>query len=162
MWLGLSIVIVQGVTIKYCMTSNTYFSCLSNFDSSWLRGAMVARLTPDQKAACSNHVGVTNCFCFLIPQPSQRSKKIFKYMNKIGFFHSSQCLAYAENSTMSINQKCDLLYGYFCTLFHLKFPSRKITIFKHLTTCFKWSCSVVVITSALHAEGPQFEPGRDQ
>ena len=24
-----------------------------------LRGAMVARLTPDQKAACSNHVGVT-------------------------------------------------------------------------------------------------------
>ena len=26
----------------------------------WLRGAMVARLTPDQKAACSNHVGVIN------------------------------------------------------------------------------------------------------
>ena len=25
-----------------------------------------------------------------------------------------------------------------------------------------WSCGVVVITSALHAEGPQFEPGRDQ
>ena len=24
----------------------------------WLRGATVARLTPDQKAACSNHVGV--------------------------------------------------------------------------------------------------------
>ena len=24
------------------------------------------------------------------------------------------------------------------------------------------SCSVVVITSALHAEGPRFEPGRDQ
>ena len=24
-----------------------------------LRGAMVARLTPDQKAACSSHVGVT-------------------------------------------------------------------------------------------------------
>ena len=40
-----------------------------------LRGAMVARLTPDQKVACSNPVGVTNfsiicmcvylCFCFL-------------------------------------------------------------------------------------------------
>ena len=24
----------------------------------WPRGAMVARLTPDQKVACSNHVGV--------------------------------------------------------------------------------------------------------
>ena len=24
-----------------------------------------------------------------------------------------------------------------------------------------WSCGVVVITSALHAEGPQFDPGRD-
>ena len=25
-----------------------------------------------------------------------------------------------------------------------------------------WSRGVVVITSALHAEGPQFDPGRDQ
>ena len=29
-----------------------------------LRGAMVARLTPDQKAACSSHVGVTENFFF--------------------------------------------------------------------------------------------------
>ena len=29
---------------------------------SRLRGATVARLTPDQKAACSNHVGVKHCF----------------------------------------------------------------------------------------------------
>ena len=29
---------------------------------------------------------------------------------------------------------------------------------KHL---HNWSCGVVVITSALHAEGPQFDPGRD-
>ena len=29
-----------------------------------LRGAMVARLTPDQKAACSNHVGVNVFFFF--------------------------------------------------------------------------------------------------
>ena len=28
----------------------------------WLRGATVARLTPDQKAACSNHVGVKSEF----------------------------------------------------------------------------------------------------
>ena len=27
--------------------------------SNGLRGVMVARLTPDQKAACSSHVGVT-------------------------------------------------------------------------------------------------------
>ena len=31
---------------------------------SWLRGAMAARLTPDQKAACSNHVGVSADFYF--------------------------------------------------------------------------------------------------
>ena len=29
---------------------------------SWLGGATVARLTPDQKVACSNHVGVSNVF----------------------------------------------------------------------------------------------------
>ena len=36
--------------------------------SKRLRGAMVARLTPDQKAACSNHVGVktSNFFTCLI------------------------------------------------------------------------------------------------
>ena len=33
----------------------------------------------------------------------------------------------------------------------MKIRSRNIT----------WSCGVVVITSALHAEGPQFDPGRD-
>ena len=32
--------------------------------NTWLRGATVARLTPDQKAACSNHVGVNNIFGF--------------------------------------------------------------------------------------------------
>ena len=33
----------------------------------WPRGAMVARLTPDQKVACSSHVGVIVFlhFCFL-------------------------------------------------------------------------------------------------
>ena len=30
----------------------------NSFSSSWLGGATVARLTPDQKVACSNHVGV--------------------------------------------------------------------------------------------------------
>ena len=37
----------------------------SNDHSKRLRGATVARLTPDQKAACSNHVGVkSNIFIF--------------------------------------------------------------------------------------------------
>ena len=31
---------------------------------SWLGGATVARLTPDQKVACSNHVRVINIFIF--------------------------------------------------------------------------------------------------
>ena len=31
--------------------------------SSWLGGATVARLTPDQKVACSNHVRVIQFFC---------------------------------------------------------------------------------------------------
>ena len=33
--------------------------------ADWLRGATVARLTPDQKVACSNHVGV-KLFLFLV------------------------------------------------------------------------------------------------
>ncbi len=33
-----------------------------NSQFNWrFRGAMVARLTPDQKVACSNHVGISNC-----------------------------------------------------------------------------------------------------
>ena len=31
---------------------------------SWLGGATVARLTPDQKVACSNHVGLSFFFLF--------------------------------------------------------------------------------------------------
>ena len=49
-------------------------------------------------------------------------------------------------------------------------PSIQIFGTKKQTLCKKgqiekhshnWSCGVVVITSALHAEGPQFDPGRD-
>ena len=39
---------------------------------NWLRGATVARLTPDQKAACSNHVGVIKFLSL-----SYLKKKIF-------------------------------------------------------------------------------------
>ena len=50
---------------KYCNHFNEYKYI--NFTSTFgvgLRGAMVARLTPDQKAACSSHVGVTENFFF--------------------------------------------------------------------------------------------------
>ena len=51
---------------KYCNHFNEFKYI--NFSFSYgvgLRGAMVARLTPDQKAACSSHVGVTEDFFFL-------------------------------------------------------------------------------------------------
>ena len=32
-------------------------------------GAMVARLTPDQKVMCSNHIGVSQVQFFLAPMP---------------------------------------------------------------------------------------------
>ena len=35
---------------------------MTHFKATGLRGATVARLTPDQKVACSNHVAVTNPF----------------------------------------------------------------------------------------------------
>jgi hypothetical protein len=49
-------------TKLYSLICQTNIICLSLLNSVpstiWLRGATVARLTPDQKAACSNHVGV--------------------------------------------------------------------------------------------------------
>ena len=41
----------------------------------WLRGAMVARLTPDQKVACSNHVGVSIFDFFTLLGPIYQSKE---------------------------------------------------------------------------------------
>ena len=73
-----------------------------------LRGATVARLTPDQKAACSNHVGVNH---------------VLANFDKV------------KDRRPSLS--CSRGTGY---------PSSFL--------------SVVVITSALHAEGRRFEPGR--
>ena len=42
--------------------------------NTWLRGATVARLTPDQKAACSNHVGVNNIFLAWTTLKTQMTK----------------------------------------------------------------------------------------
>ena len=41
-----------------CMPNLSSLSSLSGKKTGGLRGAMVARLTPDQKVACSNHVVV--------------------------------------------------------------------------------------------------------
>ena len=50
---------------KYCNHFNEFKYINFNLTSRvGLRGAMVARLTPDQKAACSSHVGVTDYFFF--------------------------------------------------------------------------------------------------
>ena len=53
-----------------------------------LRGATVARLTPDQKVACSNHVGVINIF-FLLLRPTGTSKNVFIYQNRADFGQNS-------------------------------------------------------------------------
>ena len=64
-----------------------------------LHGAMVARLTPDQKAACSNHVGVIN---------------ILKYNSK-GKYYSCILSLLLGNILYDVNRKC------------LNSSSRKIT-----------------------------------
>ena len=74
-----------------------------------LRGATVARLTPDQKAACSNHVGVNHVLA-----------NFDKVKGTSPRFNQGQVKASHQPSFLS----------------------------------------VVVITSALHAEGRRFEPGR--
>ena len=48
----------QTLEILYHFNEFKYINFTLNFRVG-LRGAMVARLTPDQKAACSSHVGVT-------------------------------------------------------------------------------------------------------
>ena len=45
-----------------------WLSSIKCYKSQRLRGATVARLTPDQKVACSNHVGVKIDFTFVNKQ----------------------------------------------------------------------------------------------
>ena len=85
-------------------------------------GAMVARLTPDQKVACSTHVGVS-AFRRRASRTLYRAINLRLQMPLHGCIHF--CRILAENR-------------------------------KHR---FR---SVVVITCALHAQGPRFEPGRNQ
>ena len=45
-----------------CTNRNCHFqACARNYQHR-IRGAMVARLTPDQKVACSIHVGFNSCY----------------------------------------------------------------------------------------------------
>ena len=61
------------------MSSSTLHSLLSALFR--LRGAMVARLTPDQKVACSIHVGVT---LYVFRDPSS-------FVNLYGVFSVVSC-----------------------------------------------------------------------
>ena len=58
----------------FCVTKYQMFH--STVWNRWLCGATVARLTPDQKVACSNHVGVNTLFSFFkISNPQYFLKK---------------------------------------------------------------------------------------
>ena len=52
----------SGVNI--CIVMLLCFKFVKPLKNKRLRGATVARLTPDQKAACSNHVGVNKFLTF--------------------------------------------------------------------------------------------------
>ena len=54
------------------------FTINMKFSYIRLRGATVARLTPDQKAACSNHVGVI-CFLFYTTDLSSENKPQYTF-----------------------------------------------------------------------------------
>ena len=49
---------MQVRSLPYLLSPSKETVRISNTVICRLRGAMVARLTPDQKAACSSHVGV--------------------------------------------------------------------------------------------------------
>ena len=50
--------------------------------NKWIRGAMVARLTPDQKVACSIHVGFNSqLFCFFFFYKLFFAGKLTLYLN---------------------------------------------------------------------------------
>ena len=61
-----SILVCTAVrVIKYLELITKIYPLKMFLSSNRLRGATVARLTPDQKAACSNHVGVNYFFIYL-------------------------------------------------------------------------------------------------
>ena len=66
---------------------------------AWLGGATVARLTPVQKVACSNHVRVT-CFIYKCPFPNFDFMK--PYRQKIQFLMFLQ----ARNVEMADKIRC--------------------------------------------------------
>ena len=49
----------------YTITIITLCTPVVSHVTSWLGGATVARLTPDQKVACSNHVRVIHLFIYM-------------------------------------------------------------------------------------------------
>ena len=84
---------------KYCNHFNEfkYINFTTNIRVG-LRGAMVARLTPDQKAACSSHVGVTEVlfFFFFLSRKYQFSFGLTKNHFRESFFTSFSLLRLHE------------------------------------------------------------------
>ena len=83
----LPLALVLSNQMLSCQISSTrpkssLYICFLSQEIMWLRGATVARLTPDQKVACSNHVGVNyfspkkikNCINLKTFIPLQREK----------------------------------------------------------------------------------------
>ena len=62
-----------------------------------LRGATVARLTPDQKVACSNHVGVNDFQCKFITFNACRLQLLALFSK--GMHSSTQC-AFGNRSSL--------------------------------------------------------------
>ena len=60
------------------------------------RGATVARLTPDQKVACSNHVGVNFYFQFALPLLDPESLLFFMALTGTCLTEHSTGLFYSE------------------------------------------------------------------
>ena len=77
--LGLAGSMCTGIQFSSKLSSINLF--VETVTHQWIRGAMVARLTPDQKVACSIHVGF-NSFFILLNYINIGKKIILKYFLK--------------------------------------------------------------------------------
>ena len=87
---------------------------------------MIARLTPDQKAACSNHVGVNSHFLPLFWQPFALAKTILCFPVP----HNAICLP----PKFCINYCCEMLLG----VLH-------ISVFHNNSLCKTWGQTVCIM-----------------
>ena len=122
-----------------------------------LRGATVARLTPDQKAACSNHVGVNNIFF----HQTSIIDGMFHYINSllVNQYPGFLSVVVITSALHAVGRRFEpgrKHVDFWAFLMYLR-SLANLTMQPPVSTSF---LSVVVITSALHAVGRRFEPGR--